>query len=328
MPRSARRAAVLAALLAAASCRSRGDGDARERAFASKQQEGPAPFDFDRPVEALRMTAADASAREGSFAWEAQVDWTVAKPGAPDVRAVERHRVRQLATGEFTADAQVDPGGGPGSVTGREVVFAGGMTYARGRWAPFRERPAAGRDGAGRFRDESFQVAGAVADLVGPGLRADAVGQATVLGRPARRYALSLASGAAPRASRPPAGLPDGGYDADTKRHLAFADGRAPTAARGELVLDARTGVPLAVDLEASFTERGDPQLRADVKVAARMSALGGAVAAVEAPKNALPDERKPKGVARALEAAGLKKRAAGAAADESEDEPEEPAGQ
>jgi hypothetical protein len=44
------------------------------------------------------------------------------------------------------------------------------------------------------------------------------------------------------------------------------------------------------------------------VKLDARVTALGAAVAAVRAPGKVLPDERKPKGVAQALEAAGLKR--------------------
>jgi hypothetical protein len=67
------------------------------------------------------------------------------------------------------------------------------------------------------------------------------------------------------------------------------------------------------------------------VALTARVTALASAVQAVSAPDRALPDERKPKGVARALEAAGLKKRGAPATEraqpeEESDEEPGEEA--
>jgi hypothetical protein len=304
-------AVPLALLVASAGCRGRSDADARERAFAAGRDAAPAAFDPEKPLAALAIPADDAASRLGSFAWEAKVSWSAAKPGAPAVRATERHRVRQLASGEFEAQADLDPGTGPGAETGKQVVFAGGMTYARAKWAPYRERPAdRGRD-ARRFRDDSFGAAAAVAALLGPSLRAAPAGEDTVLGRSAKRYALSFAPAPPSAPPSPPDGLPDGGYDADTRRHLDFLDGRLPTAAQGQLVLDARTGVPLAVELTAAFAQRSDPQLEVKVELSAAVTALGARVAAVAAPQGALPDERKPKGVARALEAAGLAKRRA-----------------
>jgi hypothetical protein len=314
--------AMALALVAAAAC-SRGDAPGAQGAPGGRGAPAPPrPFDFQHPLEALRTDADAAAARLGSFAWEGQVGWTVEKPGSAPVKATERHRVRQLASGEFEASADVDPGGGPGSETGRQVVFSGGMTYARGRWAPFRERPTdRGRD-ARRFRDDSFRVGGDLLDLYGPALVAQPAGETTALGRRARRYRLGL-SDTLPRAAPPPSTLPDGGYDADTRRRVAFLEGRVPLTAAGELVLDAETGVPLSLALQGAFAQRDDPQLKATVDLSARVQSLGPGVAAVHAPRNALADDRKPKGVARALEAAGLRKQPAGARRAE-EEEPEE----
>ncbi|MFL5264304.1 MAG: hypothetical protein ACJ79E_05415 [Anaeromyxobacteraceae bacterium] len=314
-------ALAFAVALTCGGCRGQADADARERAFAAGRDPASAAFDFEKPLAALAIPAEDAASRLGSFAWEAKVSWSAAKPGASAVRATEHHRVRQLASGEFEAEADLDPGTGPGAETGKQVVFTGGVTYAHAKWAPFRERPAdRGRD-ARRFRDDSFGAAAAVAALLGPSLRATPAGEATVLGRSARRYALSFAAAPPSAPPMPPEGLPDGGYDADTRRHLDFLDGRLPTAAQGQLVLDARSGVPLAVELTAAFAQRSDPQLEVKVELSAAMTTLGSRVAAVAAPKGALPDDRKPKGVARALEAAGLAKRRAPAAEDGGEDE-------
>ncbi len=322
-PRARSLAAVAGLVLAVAGCSSRKDERAKEEVFSSAAAaRAKRPFDFGHPVEALRTGADEAAAREGSFAWEARVSWTVARPGTPPLRAEERHLLRQLATGEFEVSADVDPGAGPGSETGKQIVYARGMTYARGRWAPFRERPTdRGRD-ARRYRDESFRLAGDLADLYGPALAASPAGESTWLGRRARRFRLSL-SGAAPREAPPPPDLPDGGYDADTRRRVDFLEGRVPAALEGELLLDADTGVPLSVTMRGAFSERADPQLRAQVELAAEVKAIGGDVAAVLPPKGALTDERKPKGVARALEAAGLRKRAGGEEREGAEDEGE-----
>ena len=297
--------------VALAACSSPG-GERTGEAIArtTPADKAPRPFDLDRPLEALRTSAEEAASRAGSFAWRGEVSWSVARSGAAPVQGTEKHRVRQLASGDFEVSAEVDPGGGPGSETGKEVVYAGGSTFARGRWAPFRERPTDRGHGARRFRDQSFRLAGDLADLYGPALAAEPAGEATVLGRAARRYRLTL-SGKDPEPRPAPAGLPSAGYDADTKRRVAFLEGRIPVAAEGELLVDAQSGLPLSVRLRGAFAEREDPQLRADFDLTARVEALGGGVAAVRRPTDALPDVRKPKGVARALEAAGLRKKAA-----------------
>jgi hypothetical protein len=320
------RLTTLLALAALAACSGRRDERSREEAFAARSagKAAPRPFDFGHPADALRMTADEAAARIGAFAWEGEVSWSVAR-GAPAQRTAEHHRLRQLATGEFAASSEIDPGLGPGSESGREVVFADGMTFARGMWAPWRERPTdRGRD-ARRHRDDSFRLAGAVADLLGPALAAQPAGEVTASGRQARRFVLSL-SGALPTEAPPPAGGTDAGVDPDTGRRLAFLGGRIPAALSGEFLLDGQSGVPLVVRMKATFAERADPQLRAEVELAAEVTALGASVGGVRTPQGVLADERKPKGVARALEAAGLRRRseAPADAEDAEEGEPEE----
>ena len=316
--------ALLACALAAACTRRPSEQGGREQALAAERGAKPAPFDFERPLDALRMTADEAARRGGALAFEARVAWSVAKPGSAPVRASEVHRVRQLPGGEFEVSADVDPGLGPGSVTGKQVVFVNGMTYARAPPAPFRERPTdRGRD-ARRFRDESFQLAGDVAHLFGKALSVEPAGDVAVLGRSARRFVLSLSGTGQPAQSGPPAspsltsgaspplppGLPGGGYDPDTRRHVDFLEGRVPTSIQGEILLDAETGVPLAVAMKGVFAERSDQELRAELTLDARITALGAGAGSVAAPAGALTDDRKPKGVARALEAAGLRPQA------------------
>ncbi len=306
-------------------CTSPEDRAARER-LLSHERPAPPTFDPSRPETALRIGAEEAAARLGSFEWTATVAWTVGKGDDPAarIRATERHRVRQLATGEFEVESDVDPGQGIGSEGGKHVLYVGKMTYARSLYAPFgafRERPTdRGRD-ARRYRDESFGLFADVASLFGGALELRPAGDGTFLSRPAKRYAVSLKSQAAapPRATGQPEKTST--VDDDTRRRLAFLEGRVPVRASGECLLDAETGVLMKVVLRGAFQVKDDPQARADVELAAQMRTLGGATPPVARPKGVLPDERKPKGVARALEAAGLKKRGQ---AEMGREEPEE----
>jgi len=289
---------------------------------------GPvAGLDWDHPAALLAMDAGEAARRLGSLDWAGTASFTVTTraDGAARVHVAERHRVRQSVSGEFEADAEIDEGRGPGGETGKHVVFVGGLTYARAQFAPWRERPTDhGRD-ARRFRDESFTMAGDLARLQGPALVLTAAGEAQVLGRTARRYVVTLASEvpAAPAAVDPRV-FPAGGPDPETRRHLAFLDGRIPVAAGGEVLFDDRTGVPLRARLSGAFSLKDDPRVRVQVEVAGEVKGLGPKVAAVVAPRNALKDDRKPPGVALALERAGFKSRDKAAAA-EPADEPDVP---
>jgi hypothetical protein len=299
---------ALALALSAVAC-AREDAPRQQLPGAPK---GPSPFDWDHPATSLRMTPDEVTARLGSFDWTGTASWSVSR-GDRKIEAAERHTVRQLASGEFAAEGTVDPGRGPGSESGKRVIWARDRSYARslfpasGAW---RERPDDHGRGARRFRDESFLLAGELAALLGPALTASPAGSGSVLGRPAHRFALSLDRGRfTPGRSRLSAEPPPGGPDADTKLRLALLDGREPIDASGELLLDAATGVPLSVRLSALFGVKEDADARVRAEVEGKVTALGGEVAAVLPPARVLPDERKPRGVARALEQAGLRKK-------------------
>jgi hypothetical protein len=322
---------LTAAVLLALACSQEADEVGKQRLFSrdGAATTTPATFDWSRPEAALALDAGEAARRLGSFDWTAAVVWTVTRDGEPprQVHVAERHTIRHAASGEFEVVAELDPGDGEHARSGRHEIYAGGTTYAKSAHAPFggfRERPTdRGRDAA-RHRDESFAMARDVARLVGPGLRLAPAGEATVLGRPARRFTIQLAKDAIIEPPTIPLGR---ATDDDTKRRLAFLEGRVPLAAEGELVADAETGVPLTVHLRATFgvaPSAGAPKVRAEIELRTQMRALGSTVAAITAPKGALPDERKPPGVSDALEAAGLKKSGApedGAAPAEPPDE-------
>jgi hypothetical protein len=232
----------------------------------------------------------------------------VARPPAAPLRVTEEHRVRQSQTGEFEVRAEVDPGLGPSALRGKQILYVNGMTYARSLPSPFRERPTdRGRD-ARRYREESFGMVRTVAELVGPALRVQPDGGQVVLGREALRYRFSLGEVPARGAEPAPAGFQ--ANDADTAARQGFLRGAVPTAADGDLAVDAQTGAPLRARLTATFdgpagTERG---AKVTVVVSAQVKALGGEVKAIAPPRGARADERKPAGPSTALEAAGLKK--------------------
>lgn len=306
-------AALSIALLAACSRK----GEDRERARLFSRDPGAAapaeaPFDPDHPETALAMGADDAARRIGSFEWTGAVDWTVTRGGgdaAGRIHVAEKHVLRQSADGAFESDTELDPGLGPGSESGRSIVYAGGTTYAKTRYmAAFRARDRDRGHGARRYRDQSFRMAAEVAALYGRALAVQPAGDGEALGRPARRYRFALAPGESPPA--PPAGrtFAANGPDEDTKRHLAFLEGAVPLEASGELLVDAATGVPLLVRLKGALGVKTDPTARAAFELVAQVKALGAAVAAVVPPPGALPDARTPPGVAGALQAAGLAK--------------------
>ncbi len=303
--------AVLASTLALVvfSACSRGDPAARDRLFAHEDARAEvAAFDPAKPEAALALDADEVARRLGSFEWAGAAEWSVSRNGST-VHVTEQHKLRQASSGEFDVRADVNPGLGPSSVTGKQVVWVNGMTYARALPAPFRQRPTdRGRD-ARRYREDSFGLVRGVAAMIGPALRLAEDGTAQVLGRQAHRYRFSLvAAKAEPSSAAPPPGFQ--AKDPDTAVRQGFLRDAVPTAADGELLVDAETGAPLRARLTATFqgpAVKGEGA-KATVAVSSQLVAFGAEVKAVAAPEKALPDERKPAGPSSALAAAGLKK--------------------
>jgi hypothetical protein len=102
---------------------------------------------------------------------------------------------------------------------------------------------------------------------------------------------------------------------------LAFTRGQIPIELQGEIMADAETGVLLSASVRGTFQVQGNPDVRIEVALASQVNVIGEAVADVIPPVNVLPDQRKPRGVARALEAAGLRKPGGTAAGREEADE-------
>jgi hypothetical protein len=256
------------------------------------------------------MDAGEVAARLGAFEWEANVAWTVMKASDPahPIHVAEHHRLVQQPDGAFQVSADLDPGTWEGAQTGRTLIFDGKRTFARGRWSPgggaFRARPQDRGEEARRHRDESFGLADEVARLCGPALELAPAGELRVLTRDARRFSLRLGL-ERPSPPTPPKGPAP---DEDTKRRLALLEGRVPQELSGELLADAQSGAPLAVRLRAVFGTRDDPAVRVEVQLDAAVTGVGDRVPPVGSPARIVAEPRA-HGVARALEAAGLRKK-------------------
>lgn len=313
-------------LALALACHSAADRAAAEQLRTPAAASAPAPFDWSRPESALFLDAGEVASRLGPFEWEATVSWTVAKGSDPahPVRATERHRLRQRPDGAFLVSADLDPGTWDGAQTGRTLLFDGKRTWARDRWSPppgaYRARPDDRGEEARRHRDESFGLAGELARLCGPALELQPAGDARLLTRDARRFELRLGP------ERPAApGAPRGrAQDEDTRRRLALLEGRVPQELSGELLADAESGAPLSVRMQAVFGTRDDPSVRVEVRLEAAVTGLGDRVPPVEPPAR-VAAEPGAHGVARALEAVGLRKKGARSEEPAQEDEEDEP---
>ena len=203
-------------------------------------------------------TATRAAARLGSFEWEAgRVVDGVARPRLA-ARCTPPSATASASSPPASSRRRrdVDPGPGPGSETGRSVVWAGGTTFARARHRRSGSAPptaAATRAASATRASGSRRRRGAPR----PRARLRPAGEATALGRPARRFTLSFARRCAPRRRRAAAGPVR--PTPDTRARVAFLEDAVPVALDGELLVDARTGAPLRGADRGAF---GVPSIR------------------------------------------------------------------
>ncbi|WP_428265223.1 hypothetical protein [Haliangium sp.] len=155
---------------------------------------------------------------------------------------------------------------------GREVIYADDVLYLRPRYGRFHRRAPSDPGEPARIRDHVFAELGDHVALFAPALAVSDGGITEHEGRPARRVTLSLAE--EPRAPAPGL-LPQ----------QAWRTGLGFESVRGEIVLDAATGVPLSATLEGSarFEREGRP-LRMHVVVEHRVEPLAAAPT-VDAPE-------------------------------------------
>ena len=203
-----------------------------------------------------------------------------------------------------------------------------------------------GGSGGGNFGFADAGSAGisplVVQDSVGPYdyavLRADsktamlewlnAQGTSSLEGRTVWKYAVTLAEAAPDTGPKlPPVMAAKNGADETTKRRQLFYDSRVPRSLQGEVYVDAATSVVLKARLDGRVGVKGaDSESELHLVVESTLTAIGKAPV-IEPPKDFLPDEDKPDGIAAALVRMGIERKVvdAGVAGGpgEPEDDPE-----
>jgi hypothetical protein len=255
----------------------------------------------------LEMGAAEATERVGAHKYAAQVtlEWT---GNGRSSKVVESRTVVAGpggVSGDFHATVESS------SDQGLEVLRTGHQVYARSRYGKFRQRL---RD-RGMAEKEREEIYGALRDfhrLFQRRLVLKPHGAIAFHGRSAHKYEVTLGEAAsAPAATEEelPALLEaKGGADEGTLRRRAFFEHREPKAVRGELLVDAETSVVLRAKLDGRIVvpktdASGEATLR--MMVDATLSEIGRE-AALKPPKDFLPDQDKPSGIADALARFGL----------------------
>ncbi|MBI3181745.1 MAG: hypothetical protein HYZ28_06345 [Myxococcales bacterium] len=250
----------------------------------------------------LGMGAAEITERVGPHRYSAKVsfDWTGAG------RGTRLEETRTLFAG---------PGGVAGDFhatiensrdQGLEVMRVRGQVYARSRYGRFRQRL---RD-RGMAEREREEVQGAVRDfdsLFLGRLKLSAQGSAGHEGRTVWKYVVSLGPpGAGSPPKLPPLIEPKGGQDETTKRRRAFLEQRQPRTLEGEVLVDAETSVVLKAHLVGRLSVEADAGV-AELRMVVDCSLTEvGREAALAPPKEFLPDEDKPQGIADALDRFGI----------------------
>jgi hypothetical protein len=280
---------------------------------ASASQRLPPEDAADSPAISRRilgMGAAEATERIGPHHYTATIGWE----WNGNQHTVRLKETRDLQAGKGGVSGDFDAQLTNSDDQGLEVIRVGGEVFARTTY---------GRQGAGRFRERRRdrgmaertreEAYGAVKDfdnLFRGRLKLTAQGTSTVEGRTAWKYSVSLADPLPDTGMKlPPRAVPKTGLDETTARRLAFYDSHAPRSLQGEVLVDSQTSVVLKAKLDgriAMATDGGDAELRLTLETA--MTDIGRAPQ-LAAPKDFLPDEDKPVGIAAAMERFGVERR-------------------
>jgi hypothetical protein len=258
----------------------------------------------------LGMGAAETTERIGPHTYNATITWEWAS-GGKNIRLKES---RELLSG---------PGGVSGDFIARmtntneqgvEVMRIGGKVFARSTYgkdgaARLRERRR-DRGMAERIRDEA---SGALRDfdlLFRGRLKLTAQGTSSLEGRTAWKYTVSLADAAPDTGAKlPPLAVPKNGVDETTKRRQLFYDARTPRTLQGEVYVDAETSVVLKARLDGRVGVKAtDSESELHLVIESALTGIGKAPV-IEAPKDFLPDEDKPDGIAAALLRMGIERK-------------------
>lgn len=262
----------------------------------------------------LRMGAAEATERLGPHRYRATVKMEWSTPGRAGELALTEERTLLAGPGGTAGDfhARVQNS----REQGLEVIRAQGAVYARSRYGKHRER----RRDRGMAEREREEVFGALRDfdtLFHGRLKLQDAGAEPHDGRSAHRYQVTLGPPAedpdAP--ALPPIIEPKGGVDPFTSARRQFAQKREPQELAGWVWVDEETSAVLRASLEGKIkVPAGEERREAVVRLSLESAVTGvGVDPQVRPPKDFLPDEDKPQGIADALDRFGVPRGAAAA---------------
>jgi hypothetical protein len=327
--------AIAACLAFALGCTEKGEKPAKRRIFSPEDppkvvasalerlQADKLDSDPNSARRVLQMGAAETTERMGPYQFKASTrfHWTAGE------KTVQLSENRVLIAG---------PGGVNGDFQGQiensedqglEVVRVGSAVYARSRYRKFRQRQR-DRGMAEREREEIFGALRSYDALFLGRLKLTSSGATKYQGRPAWKYAVSLApeGNRTPQvAQAPPLPLPKGGLDPGTARRSAFWDERQPKSLKGEITVDQKTAVVLQARLDGRMAvppARGNPGAELQLALESALTDIG-VDPALKPPKDFLPDADKPLGIAAALDRFGIHRGGRGADGGVEEEEEE-----
>ena len=321
VPALVKRSLVIA-LFVVAACKDPVDQAAKKRIFspedppqavAAASQRLPPEEVADSPVisrRVLGMGAAETTERIGPHVYTATINWEWTTAGK-NVRLKESRELlsgRGGVSGDFMARMSNT------NEQGLEVMRVAGQVYARSTY---------GKDGAGKFRQRlrdrgmaermRQEASGALRDfdqLFHGRLKLTAQGTSSLEGRTAWKYVVSLAD-ADPRLdpNLPPVVAPKDGPDETTRRRQRFYGNRTPRSLQGEVYVDAETSVVLRARLDGRLGVKSDEaESELHLVVESNLTNIGKSPL-IEAPKEFLPDEDKPDGIAAALVKMGIERK-------------------
>ncbi|MFT3706172.1 MAG: hypothetical protein QM817_00765 [Archangium sp.] len=323
-----KRSVTVLAFVVLAGCKDPVDQAAKKRIFspedppqaiaAAKQklspEEAAASVQISRRI--LGMGAAETTERIGPHTYNASVTWDWNSPKAEGAKNVRLKEYRELLSGPGGVSGDFTARMGNTNELGLEVMRVGGKVFARSTY---------GKDGAGKFRERlrdrgmaermREETSGALRDfdqLFLGRLKLNAQGTSTLEGRTAWKYVVTLADAPPEIDSKlPPLATPKNGMDETTKRRRNFYDARVPRSLQGEVYVDADTSVVLKARLDGKIgVKNGDVESELHLVVESSLTQIGKSPL-IEAPKEFLPDEDKPDGVAAALTRFGIERKKA-----------------
>lgn len=221
-------------------------------------------------------------------------------------------RGERKITLEETRMVAVDPGGDfhvrveNDQLQGMEWIRLGGISYARSRYAPFRERRR-DRGSSEHVLEEAYRALPTFWNLVHGALKFSEPVAEKLGDREVYRYDVALGDPIrSPKdESLPPVLFPKDGPDEDTRLRLRAAEKGRAKAVSGRLWVDRGSSVPLRAELSATVEVPDEEEpARLDFSLRLTTSKIGESLG-IEVPDH-LEDAPRPPGPVATLEAYGL----------------------